>query len=58
MATSYILLFFKLLEGNTEVFISDIPAEMLERVYQNWTMRMDYLKRSRGQHLHAQTFKH
>ena len=30
-----------------EAFIRKIPAEMLERVCQNWNKRMDYLKRSR-----------
>ena len=29
------------LEGNIEAFIRDIPAEMSERVCQNWTKRMD-----------------
>ena len=46
------------LEDNIEAFIRDIPAETLERVCQNWTKRMDYLKRSRGQHLHEIIFKH
>ena len=35
------------LEDNIEAFIRKIPAEMLERVCQNWNKRMDYLKRSR-----------
>ena len=46
------------LEDNIEAFIREITAEMLERVYQNWTKRMDHLKRSRGQHLHEIIFKH
>ena len=46
------------LEDNIEAFIREIPAEMLERVCQNWTKRMDHLKRSRGQHFHEIIFKH
>ena len=46
------------LEDNIEAFIRKISAEMLERVCQNWTNRMDHLKRSRGQHLHEKIFKH
>ena len=46
------------LEDNTEAFIRDIRAEMLERVCQNWSKRMDNLRRSRGQHLHEMIFKH
>ena len=46
------------LEYNIEAFIREIPAEMLEKVCQNWTKRMDHLKRSRGQHLHEIIFKH
>ena len=36
-------------------FFREIPAEMLERVDQNWTKRMDHLKH---EHLHAIIFKH
>lgn len=46
------------LEANIEAFIHEIPADMLERVCQNWTLRMGHLKRSRGQHLHEIIFKH
>ena len=46
------------LEDNIEAFVREIPAEMLGRVYQNWTKRMDHLMRSRGQHLHEIIFKH
>ena len=45
------------LEDNRETFIGEIPAEMLERVRQNWTKRMDQLRRSRSQHLHEIIFK-
>ena len=46
------------LEDNIEAFIREIPAEMLERVCQNWTKRLDHLKRGRGQYLHERIFKH
>lgn len=45
------------LENNIRRVITEIPADMLERVAQNWTFRMDHLKRSRGQHLHEIIFK-
>ena len=35
-------------EDNIEAFIREILAEMLEWVYQNFTKRMDHLRRSRG----------
>ena len=35
-----------------------MPAEMLERVCQNWTKRIDHLGRSRGQRLHEIICKH
>ena len=35
------------LEDNIEALIHEISAEMLERVCQNWTKRMDHLRRSR-----------
>ena len=43
------------LADNIEAFMSEIPSEMLERV---WTKRMDHLKRNRGQHLREIMFKH
>ena len=46
------------LMDSIEAFIRVIPAEMFERVRQNWTKRMDHLKRSRVQHLHEMIFKH
>ena len=46
------------LEDNIDAFIREIPAEMLERVSQNWNKRLDHLQRSRGQHLHEISFKH
>ena len=36
----------------------EIPAEILERVCQNTTKRMDHLKRSRDQHLREVIFKY
>lgn len=45
------------LEDNITRVIREIPAEMLEKVTQNWTFRMDHLKRSRGQHLNEIIFK-
>ena len=46
------------LEEHIESFIHEIPAEILERVCEKWTKRMDYLERSHGQHLHEIIFKH
>ena len=46
------------LEDNIEAFIHEIPAEMLQRIGQNWTKRMDHLMSSRSQHLHEIIFKH
>ena len=46
------------LEANIEEFIRKIPADMLERVCEDWTLRMNFLKRSRGQYLHEIIFKH
>ena len=46
------------LEDNIKTFIHEIQAEMLERLSQNWTKRMDHLISSRGQHLHEINFKH
>ena len=46
------------LEDKIEAFICEIQDKMLERVCQNWTMRMDHFKRSRCQHLHEIIIKH
>ena len=45
-------------EDKIEAFIREIPAEILKRICQNWTQRMDHLRRSRGQDLHEIIFKH
>lgn len=46
------------LEANITRVINGIPAEMLERVLENWTHRMDHLRVSRGQHLKEIIFNH
>ena len=46
------------LQDHIEAFIPEIPAEMLKRVGQSWTRRIDHLKRSCGQHLHEIICKH
>ena len=45
------------LEANITEVISEIPIEVLERVIQNWCLRMDELKRSCGQHLKRIIFR-
>ena len=45
------------LEANITEVISEIPTEVLERVIQNWCLRMNELKRSCGQHLKGVIFK-
>ena len=45
------------LEANITRVINAIPVEMLERDIQNWTLRMDNLRRSCGQHLKEIIFK-
>ena len=45
------------LKDNIGAFIREIPAKILERVCQNWTKRLDNLKRSHGQHLHEINLK-
>ena len=45
------------LEANITEVISEIPTEALERVIQNWCLRMDVLKRRCGQHLKRFIFK-
>ncbi|QQP41642.1 Transposable element Tc3 transposase [Caligus rogercresseyi] len=45
------------LQDNITRVIRRIQPEMLEQVTQNWTFRMDHLKRSRGQHLNEVIFK-
>lgn len=45
------------LEQNIIRVIANIPAVMLEKVVENWTLRVRQLRRSRGQHLHDIIFK-
>ena len=45
------------LEANITCVIREIPTQMLKRVIENWTLRMDKLKRSCGQHLNGIIFK-
>ncbi|QQP36291.1 Transposable element Tc3 transposase [Caligus rogercresseyi] len=45
------------LQDNITRVIRRIQPEMLEQMTQNWTFRMDHLKRSRGQHLNEVIFK-
>lgn len=46
------------LEDKIEAFILQVPVDMLERMCQNLSKRMDKLIRSRGQYLHEMIFKH
>ena len=46
------------LEDNIEALIRAILAEILERVCQNWTKQIEYLRHSHGQHLYEIIFKH
>ena len=46
------------LEANITRVIREMPVAVLERVAQNWTFRMDHLRRSHDQHLHDIIFKH
>ena len=46
------------LEDNITVFILEKPAEMLERVCQNWTKQIDHLRRNRDQHFAGIIIKH
>ncbi|XP_069963847.1 uncharacterized protein [Bactrocera oleae] len=45
------------LEQNITRVIRQLPVEILERVIENWTKRMNHLRRSRGQHLKEIIFK-
>lgn len=39
------------IEVNITRVIGEIPVAMLGRVIENWTFRMDHVRRSRGEHL-------
>ncbi|GFV32341.1 DUF4817 domain-containing protein [Trichonephila clavipes] len=45
------------LEDNIRRVISDIRPQMLEKVIENWTSRLDYIRASRGSHMPEIIFK-
>ncbi|GFW14036.1 uncharacterized protein TNCV_3546251 [Trichonephila clavipes] len=45
------------LEDNIRRVIADIRPQMLEKVIQNWTSRLDYIRGSRGSHMPEIIFK-
>ncbi|GFX17194.1 histone-lysine N-methyltransferase SETMAR [Trichonephila clavipes] len=46
-----------LLEDNIRRVITDIRPQMLEKVIENWTSRLDYIRASRGSHMPEIIFK-
>ena len=45
------------LEDNIRRVIADIRPQMLEKVIENWTSRLDYVRASRGGHMPEVIFK-
>ncbi|GFW06628.1 transposable element Tc3 transposase [Trichonephila clavipes] len=45
------------LEDNIRRVITDIRPQMLEKVIENWTSRLDYIRASRGSHMPEIIFK-
>ncbi|GFV50000.1 retrovirus-related Pol polyprotein from transposon TNT 1-94 [Trichonephila clavipes] len=45
------------LEDNLRRVIADIRPQMLEKVIENWTSRLDYIRASRGSHMTEIIFK-
>ncbi|GFX48899.1 putative transposable element [Trichonephila clavipes] len=45
------------LEDNIRRVIADIRLQMLEKVIENWTCRLDYIRASRGSHMREIIFK-
>ncbi|GFV85061.1 putative transposable element [Trichonephila clavipes] len=45
------------LEDNIRRVIADIRPQMLEKVIENWTSRLDYIRASRGSHMPKFVFK-
>ncbi|GFS85625.1 DUF4817 domain-containing protein [Trichonephila clavipes] len=45
------------LEDNIRRVIADIRSQMLEKVMENWTSRLDYIRASRGSHMPEIIFK-
>ncbi|GFT87810.1 hypothetical protein TNCV_799241 [Trichonephila clavipes] len=39
------------LEDNIRRVIADVRPQMLEKVIENWTSRLDYIRASRGSHM-------
>ncbi|GFY26877.1 transposable element Tc3 transposase [Trichonephila clavipes] len=48
---------FDHLEGNIRRVIADIRPQMLEKVIENWTSRLDYIQASRGSPMPEIIFK-
>ncbi|GFV03905.1 hypothetical protein TNCV_113501 [Trichonephila clavipes] len=45
------------LEDNIRLVIADIRPQMLEKVIENWTSRLDYIRASGGSHMSEIIFK-
>ena len=45
------------LEANITRVINGIPADILQRVHEDWIHRMDHVRASCGQHLNEIIFK-
>ncbi|GFV56333.1 hypothetical protein TNCV_4184051 [Trichonephila clavipes] len=45
------------LEGNIRSVIADIRPQMLKKVIEKWTSRLDYIPASRGSHIPEIIFK-
>ncbi|GFU18883.1 DUF4817 domain-containing protein [Trichonephila clavipes] len=45
------------LEDNIRRVIADIRPQMVEKVIENWTSRLDYIRASRGSHMPEIIFK-
>ncbi|GFU53521.1 uncharacterized protein TNCV_3169511 [Trichonephila clavipes] len=45
------------LEDNIRRVIADIRPKMLEKIIENWTSRLDYIRASRGSHMPEIIFK-
>ncbi|GFT87856.1 transposable element Tc3 transposase [Trichonephila clavipes] len=45
------------LEDNIRRVIADIRPQMLKKVIENWTSRLDYIRASRGSHMPEIIFK-
>ncbi|GFV13290.1 hypothetical protein TNCV_3656101 [Trichonephila clavipes] len=45
------------LEDNIRRVIADIRPQMLQRVIENWTSKLDYIRASRGSHMPEIIFK-